>query len=207
MERKNMTENIQKFLKHYFFIFLGIAYFTAYYRYEHSVVEYIKEASFYSIVAFSYFNALISAFMVYSVITIFERGVEKFFHFIFSHLNNQTHEIIAKEFFIQFTDIFKFYWTIYIFFRFVHLPDNGQIIVDKVASICLTIIFIFFITTLIKIIFEKWVFSHIKSKWRVSPCITQPKIITASIFFLEAKYCAPKVNSKLPGTYFTEIFL
>lgn len=122
--------------------------------------------------------------MVYSTITLFERWLEKAFHTIFSLLKNETHETIAREFIIQFLDIFKFYGTLYIFFRFIHLPSNGQMIVDKIASVCMIIIIIFFITTLIKIIFEKGVFGKAKGKWTLAvvPFIT--KVISVIIWLI-----------------------
>ena len=179
-----MSENLKKFLKHYFLILIWIGYFTLYYHYEFTFVEYIKEKSTYGIITFWYFNALVSAFMVYSLVTIFERWVEKIFHFIFSLLRNQKHETIAREFLIQFLDIFKFYGTLYIFFKGIHLPSQSQELVDRTASILLIIICIFFINALMKIIFEKWVFENTKSKTSLSflPFIT--KIISIFIWII-----------------------
>lgn len=170
-----MNIKVERFLKHYLLIIVWWAYFWIYSQYKNTFIDYIKESFWYGDILFWYFNALIGAFMVYSIITLLEKWIEKMFHTIFSLTKNETHETIAKEFVIQFLDIFKFYGTLYIFFRFIHLSSRSQIIVDKTASILLVIILIFFTTTLLKIVFEKWVFGNIKAKnahW-VLPFITR----------------------------------
>lgn len=122
--------------------------------------------------------------MVFSLVSLFERGLERFFHTIFSYSWNETLEKIAREFFIQFLDVLKLYGTIYIFFRFIHLPSNWQIIVDKIASILLIIIIIFFFTTLIRIIFEKWIFVNSKTKTSQPLILFVTKFISVFIWII-----------------------
>ena len=42
---------------------------------------------------------------------------------------------------------------------------------------------------------------QMKSKWRVSPCTTQPSAMTASTSVYSAKNWAPSESSNVPGTY------
>lgn len=158
-----MTEEIKKqniilkyllIAKNYVFLLLWIIYFWYYLSPKYiELVNYIKTNIPYWEVLLEYSNAIMAFFLILWIIWILNRLLNT----ILTKLANKTDNDIDNvfvDYLNRFVKTNKYFIWLYVFFRFLTIPDNYQLYINKSFYIIFLVIFIYFITSFINVTFE-----------------------------------------------------
>ncbi len=142
-------------LKNYIFLILWVGYFALFFNWNlNPGFDYAKENIFYWNYIIQIINAFMAFFTVMWVIGAVNRTLEK----ILSKLADKTKndiDNIAVDLLVRFIRTNKYFVSAYVFLLFISLPEKISHYIDKTIFIIFLIIFIYYATIIINVLFEK----------------------------------------------------
>ena len=142
-------------LKNYIFLLIWIIYFILFFSWNLDFTfSYIKENIIYWEYVVQLINAFMAFFTVMWVIWAVNRALEK----ILSKLANKTKndiDNIAVDLLVRFIRTNKYFVSAYVFLLFISLPEKISHYIDKTIFIIFLVIFIYYATIIINVLFEK----------------------------------------------------
>jgi len=141
-------------IKNYIFLVLWIVYFKYYFSPKYvDLVDYIKENIIYWEILLQYSNWIMAFFLVLWIIWILNRLSNIVFNKIAEKTNNDIDNVFV-DYLNRFIKTNKYFIALYVFFRFITVPDNYLLYINKTFYIIFLIIFIYFITSFMNVAFE-----------------------------------------------------
>ena len=138
--------------KNILFLVTGIAYFFFYNSDHYSILTaYVEGHIVYGHIVLSYVTAIIWLFTSLGLISLINRYIEAIFLKIF-HDNDKL--IFVLEFFVNFISITKYIIAFYIFSYLAILPEWLEWVANKIYSIALLVIFLFFSSRFVNKFFQ-----------------------------------------------------
>ncbi len=150
-------QNFTKFtiIKNYIFLIIWIIYFFLYFSWNLNIYfEFINK----NIIYWKYLIQLTNAFMAFFTVMWLIGAVNRIFEKIFSSLANKTKndiDNIAVNLLVRFIRTNKYFIALYIFTKFINLPEKFSYYIDSSIYIIFLVIFIYYMTIIINILFEK----------------------------------------------------
>jgi len=141
-------------LRNYLYLFAWIIYFWFYFSsYYENISKYIIENIFYWSVLLQYSNAVMAFFTVLWIIWVLNRILKKTLVNLSSKTKNNIDDVFV-DYLIRFIKINKYFLAIYVFFRFLTLPENYLLYINKGFYIIVLVFFIYYLTKFLNITFE-----------------------------------------------------
>ena len=142
-------------IKNYIFLILWIIYFILYFNWNlNNWFEYIEK----NIIYWNYILQIINAFMAFFTVMWLIWAINRVFEKIFTKLACKTKndiDNIAVDLLVRFIRTNKYFVSIYVFLKFISFPEKISYYFDKSIYIIFLIIFIYYATIIINIVFEK----------------------------------------------------
>ena len=143
---------MEKIFKNILYLVFGIVYFIFYYSWNYSILEvYFLDNIKYWDIILSYITALVWFFTAIWVVALINRGLEYLFKKYFDW-NEVVHIII--DFLVRFLSVTKYIIAFYVFSFFAFLPDYIRFIANKVYSIIILLIFLYYLTKFVNKFFN-----------------------------------------------------
>lgn len=142
-------------MKNILFILLWVTYLLYFFiSQESSIFKIFFQHIEYGEIFLSYINAFIAYFTTLWAIGICNNYLQKFFENLKTHKDTEFREVFWSLL-IKFIGIIKYIAALYALFSFAYTPEYINAWVDKISSILVLIILLFFLTSFINTIFEK----------------------------------------------------
>ncbi len=141
-------------IKNYIFLWLWIIYFIYYFSPKYSsLINYIKEKILYWEIILEYSNAIMAFLTALWLIWALNRILKAILEKIAEQTKNNIDNVFV-DYLIRFIKTNKYFIALYIFFKFITIPENYVFYVNKTFYIIFLIIFIYYITSFMNVAFE-----------------------------------------------------
>ena len=160
----NTKSSLLSIIKNYIFLAVWITYFIYYFSPEYKwLIEYIKEYILYWEILLEYSNAIMALLTALWLIWALNRVLKTILQKITEKTDNDIDNIFV-DYLIRFIKTNKYFIWLYIFFRFLTIPELYQAYINKTFYIVFLIIFIYFLTSFLNIAFESILIKKTKFK-------------------------------------------
>ncbi len=150
----NHKSSFISILKNYLFLWIGVTYFVYYFSPEYdSLIKYIKEYVLYWEIILEYSNAIMAFLTVLWVIWALNRILKAVLQNFVNKTKNGIDNVFV-DYLIRFIKTNKYFIWIYLFFKFLTIPELYQWYINKTFYIIFLIIFIFYLTSFLNVAFE-----------------------------------------------------
>lgn len=153
---------MERILKNVLFMILWVIYFSFYYSWNYIMLEYfINQKLIHWDVFLAYFTAIIWFFTTIWFIALINRSLEYLFKKYFED-NEMIHIII--DILVRFLSVTKYIIAFYVFSFFAFLPDYIRVIANKMYSIVILLIFLYYLSKFVNKFFNEELIEKSKLK-------------------------------------------
>ena len=143
---------MKRTFKNILYLFTWIVYFFFYNSDYYSIFSnYVESHVNYSSIVLSYLTALIWVFTFLWLINLVNKHIEKIYSKVFKH---NYKFLFLWEFLVKIISITKYVVAFYIFSYLAILPDTLDVIANKLYSIAILVIFLFFSSSFVNTFFN-----------------------------------------------------